>query len=178
MLEYIELCDSIPEPDDEKDQIETIARTLDEDNPRLLIIGYNRMYKKGEIPEVGTIPEQWESDLRLNARLTFQKSLLTIFKEKNKERDDLIDSLESSLPTSPRPNLFRVLYKASDTFRNKLEKEHLPNKTQLEEAIQFSSDERTKTETKDPLALRDQISWRMQENEIDIRTISIVRREL
>ncbi len=108
MLEYIELCDNTPEPDDEVARIEKLARYLASDHPRLLLIDLARKSKNREIIEIGDISQDWADDAWLNARFIRQYALICNLEQEIGLRDELINRWEKELPNSPRPHLFRV----------------------------------------------------------------------
>ncbi len=163
MLDYVEICDSVPEQDIEKERVESLARELDNNHPRLLLIDYSRMYKKQDFPDKQIQSEDYSHDTRLKCRLLCQQSMFCDLEGDIKKRDELVDIWEETLPNSPRPNLFRVLYKSNDILKLSY------NTAILEDAIHFLNDEKHKAENKDPLSLRDKISWKLQESHIILR---------
>ncbi|MBN8618419.1 MAG: hypothetical protein J0L63_05915 [Anaerolineae bacterium] len=162
MVEYVELCDNVPEPDDDLERIEELARHLSSDHPRLLLIDLNRKLKRGELVEIQDISENWADDKRLNARFICLYALFCDLDQKSGQRDALINRWESELPDSPRPHLFRVLFRTLDLLRSPAMS--LSEKIrEVQEVIKYSKEERDKSVGKDPLDLRGQISWLMQD---------------
>ena len=164
MLEYVELCDTAPEADDEGARIEKLARDLANDHPRLLLIDLARKYQNQELVEEQNIFNKQMNDVRLNARLICQHALFCDLSQKTDQRDNLINKWEKVLPNSPRPHLFKVLYRTSDIFRSPIQQAAQP----LQEALEFSREEREGANTKDPLTLRDQILWLIQEMRLEL----------
>lgn len=89
MLEYVELCDNTPEPDDELKRIENLARALNSDHPHLFLIDLARKYKKQEILKGDKLFNKQFSDKRLNARLICQHSLFCDLAQKIKKRESI-----------------------------------------------------------------------------------------
>lgn len=167
MLEYVELCDSTPEPDDRAEGIEQIVRTLDTAHPKLLLLDLARKYKNQEIIETQDISNYLTDDVRLNARFYRQYALFFDRVQETAQRDDLINRWESELPNSPRPHLFRTLFREFDLLRT-------PGTTPVDmarlaqNALRFSQKEKSRIKDKDPLTVRDQISWLMQEIRLEL----------
>lgn len=167
MLEYVELCDNAPEPDDDKVRIEQRARNLTNSNPRLIFIDLTRKWKKQEAIEIPDIWGKWTDDVRLNAKFICQYALFCDLSEKTQQRDTLINLWQKELPTSPRPHLFKVFFAILDLFRStglSLQEQVRA----LQELLRFSKSEREQAAAKDPLHLRDQISWLMQELKLEL----------
>lgn len=165
MLEYVEVCDSAPETSDEALKIEKLARDLSKDHPRLLLIDLGRRYRELKPIEDPQILKTKIDDVRLNARLICQHSLFCDFAKDNKKRDELINLWESELPTSPRPNLFKVLYATLDIVRSP---ENIKDPIKILSTINLSKQQREKVLLKDPLARRDKITWLMQEMRLEL----------
>jgi len=167
MLEYIELCDNVPEPDDDVERIERIVRTLANTHPRLALIDLTRKFKKRETVEIQDTSEKWADDVRLNAKFICTYALFCDLAQMTTERDELINRWERELPNSPRPHLFKVLFRGWDILRSSLlspiEKARL-----AQEVLTFSRSERAKSAAKDPLSVRDKIAWLMQEIRLEV----------
>ena len=132
MLEYVELCDTAPEADDEGARIEKLARDLANDHPRLLLIDLARKYQNQEPVEEQNIFNKQMNNVRLHARLICQHALFCDLSQKTDQRDNLINKWEKVLPNSPRPHLFKVLYRTSDIFRSPIQQAAQP----LQEALE------------------------------------------
>ncbi|MFO2976082.1 hypothetical protein SCO70_00810 [Legionella pneumophila serogroup 3] len=163
MLEYIELCDTAPEPGDKLKQIESLVRENASDHPRLLLIDLTRKYKKQEILNEQINFKKQVNDLWLNARLICLNSLFCDLDQKIEQRDSLLEKWQNVLPSSPRPHLMKVIFKTSDLLRSTTKKANL-----YIDALSFSKSEKKLTLTKNPLKVRDQIFWLMQEIKLEI----------
>ncbi|MEO8608277.1 MAG: hypothetical protein ABI690_10365 [Chloroflexota bacterium] len=162
MVGYVELCYDVPESGDNLERIEELARELAKDHPRLLLVDLVRKLRKGEVVEIQDISENWADDKRLNARFICLYALFCDRAQKLDQRDDLINRWESELPNSPRPHLFRVLFRTLDLLRSPVMP--LAEKVrQVQETLSYSKEERNKSAGKDPLHIRDQITWLMQD---------------
>lgn len=168
MLEYVELCDNTPEPDDELNRIETLVRDIANDHPRLLLIDLARKYKKQEIISEPIKFNKQTDDLWLNTRLICQHSLFCDLDQKLAQRDSLLEQWQKALPDSPRPHLMKVIFKTSDLLRSTAKQAN-----HFIEALNFSKSEKKLSLTKNPLRLRDQICWIMQEIKLEVSYISI-----
>lgn len=169
MLEYIELCEGFPEPADESEHIEVLARELDSAHPRLQLLALARTYERGEVDDQEPTSCRFNEDIRLKSRLICQQSLFCDLKGDYQERDKLVQQWEEHLPTSPRPHFFRALYSTLDTLRV------TPDKSKLDQAVALSSAECERIRVKDPLALRDQINWRMHDMKMSLASSQIGR---
>lgn len=159
MLEYIELCISTPELDDDVERIENLARALAKDHPRLLLIDLQQKLNKGEVIEIPDVTKDWTDDVRLNTKFMLQYALVCDAAQLTSERDALIDKWEKELPTSPRPHVIRWHFKSWDLLRSPstaffTEQSHL-----VQELLRLFEEEKEKATAKDPYHLRDQILW-------------------
>jgi hypothetical protein len=162
MLDYLEICENIPEIDDDVESIEQRVRNLASGHPKLLLIDLARQFEKQESIEIRDISEVWADDIRLNARFIRQYALVCDSSRKTAQRDALIARWENELPNSPRPHLFRALFRMWDSYRSA--PMSLEDQTRIaQDLLSFSASERKKASAKDPINLRDQISWLMQE---------------
>ncbi|HHF7368316.1 TPA: tetratricopeptide repeat protein [Legionella bozemanae] len=169
MLEYIEICENAPEPDDELVRIEKLARAIDNNHPHLRIIDLTRKLKdKNQLITVDEHDKPFAEDNWLNARLICLHSLLYNLNGELEQRDNLIIEWQKVLPRSPRPHLFKVLYKTEDQFRAKAQ-----SKKSFIEALKFSENERKTIQAKNPLSLRDKIFWYLQEIKLNLGYINI-----
>lgn len=153
MLEYIELCESTPEPNDTNAEIEKIAREIDSQHHQIHLVNINRAIKKNEPLNDEILKFNWINDDKNNNRLLCFKAIYYGISKDYTERDNILNHWENTYPDSPRPNLFKALYKTSDILNSN------PNSTSITEAIKYSEAERIKADTKDKLRIRDKISW-------------------
>lgn len=164
MLEYIELCDSAPEPNDDLLRIEKLARDLADNHPRFILIDVERERQKlGKISDPKVFESKME-DARLNARLICHHSIFCHSTGDSQKRDALINLWQTELPSSPRPNLFRVLYRTIEVTESS---EDL-NPQEILSAIELSKLERDAILTKDPLSKKDKILWLVQEMKLEL----------
>ncbi|MBK8138002.1 MAG: HNH endonuclease [Chloroflexi bacterium] len=159
-LEYIELCETIPEPDDRVQEFEELARSIYSDSPRLVLIDLIRIYEKHESVDIPDVSYIWSSDHRINARFIRQYALFCDLSQKLDLRDQFIDRWEKELPSSPRPHLFRSHFRRLDLFRFESPRSQSTNAAQV---LEYSREELAKASAKDPQSIRDQISWLMNE---------------
>ncbi len=158
MLEYIELCESAPEPEDKTKQIEKLVRDIDKNHLRLLLINFSRKYKNGEQVKDESIFKVETDDARLAARLLRQHSMFCDMAGKTEQRDALVDKWQKATPNSPRPHLYMVIYKTMDIRRN------IPEQAQMIlDALEFSKQEWQAAKNKDPLTPRSKMIWLLEE---------------
>ena len=162
MLEYIELCGSAPEPTDELERIEKLARAIDKNHPHLLLIDLFRKYKNGDIIKDESIFEIKTDNTRLTARFISQHSLFCDTAGDTTRRDALVEQWQKFAPNSPNPYRFKAMYKMIDVIRNSPEQADL-----IDEALKFSKQQRQEIEDKDPLMPHGQIEWLL--NELKLR---------
>jgi len=177
MLEYIELCDNTPEPGDEVEKIEKLTRQLASDHPRLLLIDLSRKFKTQEAVELPDIPADLTDDPRLTARFLCQYALFSDLEQKSEQRDEFINQWENILPNSPRPHLFRVLFRANDLYRTAA----LSPKDRArlaDEALKFAEAEKARADRKDPLTVHDQISWLLEEIRLEFTHVHLSAKDL
>lgn len=167
MLEYVELCENVPETNDNQESIEKRVRDLAGNHPKLLLIDLGRKYEKHEIVEIQDISETWTNDIRLNARFICQYALFFDLAQKTDQRDALVNRWERELPNSPRPHLFRLLFRVNDFYRT-FPASYEEQIRITQELLEYSAVERKKINVKDPLSLRDQILWLMQELKLEV----------
>ena len=162
MLEYIELCGSASEPTDELEQVKKLARAIDKNHPHLLLIDLFRKYKNGDIIKDESIFEIKTDNTRLTARFISQHSLFCDTAGDTTRRDALVEQWQKSAPNSPNPYRFKAMYKMIDVIRNSPEQADL-----IDEALEFSKQQRQEIEDKDPLMPHGQIGWLL--NELKLR---------
>jgi hypothetical protein len=167
MLEYVELCSNVPEPDDEVAKIENLARTLAAQHPRLQLIDLIKKYEQQELIELEDVSQNWAVDQRLNARFIRQYALFAHVAQKTAERDALVNRWEKELPDSPYPHAFRVLFRLSDFHLSRSESS-TQNAHQITEIANFSRQEREKASSKDPLSFQEEIRWFIQEANLEL----------
>jgi hypothetical protein len=168
MLEYVELCEQAPEPGDEAERIESLVRGLAGDHPRLLIMDLRRKLNNREFVAVDDISADWTDDIRLNVLLMLQYALHCDATRHNAKRDALLDRWESDLPQSPRPHLFRVIFKVQDASRSEDIDAHT-----IREILGFLETEREQAETKDPIGTRDQITWALHQLRLGLELLHV-----
>lgn len=171
MLEYVELCENVPEADDDAEWIEQLARSLDPNHPKLMLIDLVRKYDNQEVPKIPDISRNWADDLRLNAAFMRQYALFCDLLQKTSQRDDFINRWESLLPNSPRPHLFRAFFRVVDTYRRFPLDSPVEQTELLQETMEFFNQEYTKAVDKDPLPLDDEISWLKEDLKLKLNLI-------
>lgn len=167
-LEYIELCDSFLEPDDELARIERMTRELAGDHPRLHLIDLARKYRTAESIDTSDLPDKWVDDTRLNASYMCQYALFCDLNQEFGTRDSLISLWQDALPTSARPHLLRVVFRVGELTRSSTQ-----DFAAIQDAIEFSKQERERVSKKDPMSLRDQLTWLMQELMLELTLFSV-----
>lgn len=157
-FEYVELCHHISEQSDEAEQIENALHEQIPHHPRLQLLTISKQFGQRNIPPIDTIPEQWADDVWLNARFMCQYALIYNATRDLSQRDDLINRWQTALPYSPRPHLFRVIFRCGDIH---IDFDESPKEyaEYIREALQFSQEQRRLADNKDPLSIRDQIHW-------------------
>ncbi len=160
MLEYIELCGSAPEPIDELEKIEKLARAIDADHPNFLLIDLSRRYKNGEQVKNFDIKTD---NVRLGASLLRWHSLFCDMAGKTKQRDALVDKWQEALPNSPSPHHYRVAYKTMD-----IRKDLTVQADSVLDALEFSKQEWQVAKNKDPLTPRGHMSWLLEDLMLNI----------
>ena len=118
MLEYVHLCDTFPEFDDAVSDIETAARELDSAHPQIILLDTKRSYDNGELVDPASLPEVISDNPRQNMQLVSLKALFCDMQNNFEKRDEAIDIWRSTLPNSPRPHLYRVIFNAKDILSN------------------------------------------------------------
>lgn len=167
VLEYVGLCENIPETDDSVESVEIRVRELANDHPKLQLIDLARQFQNQEVVTIPDISETWTDNIRLNTRFICQYALFCDLAQKTAQRDAFINRWENELPSSPRPHLFRVLFRIQDFYRSP--SMPLQEQTRLaQDLLEYSASERKNAGAKDPLHLRDQISWLMQEIRLEV----------
>ena len=157
MLEYVHLCDTFPEFDDAVSDIETAARELDSAHPQIILLDTKRSYDNGELVDPASLPEVISDNPRQNMQLVSLKALFCDMQNNFEKRGEAIDIWRSTLPNSPRPHLYRVIFNAKDILSNSQGYEG------IEKALEYSFQERREIRKKNPLSLRDELSWTLQE---------------
>lgn len=158
MLEYVELCHNVPEVGDRGAEIEQTVRKLVSDHSRLTLLDLIKNVERGEKPEGEIVFQQWAKDPYLNSRFLWQYVLVFHANGEKERCSDFIERGEKEFFASPRPHLFRFLFTVDDLVRSgKADKES------LRQAMELSKQERKAIEAKDPLTIRDQISWQAQD---------------
>lgn len=154
MFEYIDICETAPEPGDSPEKFEQTVTTLLPGHPRLKMLAAVRAYRTQETAKVNASDEfPVITDPLLKHRFFIQKAIVYDVAEEKDKRDALLDQASVEFPNSPRINLFRFVFKAVDTLRSN------PSQVALEECLFFSEEEMRLAQGKDPLIARDHLAW-------------------
>lgn len=154
MLEYIDICEAAPEPEDAAEQYEKIVRTINPDHPRLEMLDALRAYRSEDTAKENAKKELPEfDDALLKLRFLIQKSIIFDVAGNTSSRNNLLAVAMKEFPYSPRPHLFSFIFNAVDTLRSK------PSKDELQLCLSFCREQKKLAEKKDEITIRDRIAW-------------------
>ncbi len=157
LVTYLEFCERAPDDSDEFESIKKVVELSEPDHPGYLLLKYREMHKRGEIPDNEILNMNKSSDPRVIGQFLCQQALFCEQMGDNERRDELLDLWEKELPCSPRPCLFRVMFKTNDLYKSEI------TIGSVNAGIEFVDVEGKRLLEKDPLSTRDAISWGMQE---------------
>lgn len=155
LIDYIEICRTAPEPGDQATAYEAQLRKHDSDHPRIRLLELFKKYRTNEHVDVPFEINKKSNDSYINAQLELVQALLADRNDDRDARDKFIDRWEDLLPSSPRPNFFRIIFSCNDFFKVRTTTSAEVS-SQLEELQKH--EQLIHSENKDPLSDHDHVS--------------------